>query len=348
MSSRRRAVPLSVLGLLVAAMGVAQAPQLTLPRPSPAASVSQTIGLTEVTVHWSRPRVQGREIWGALVPWGEVWRAGANENTTIEFSTPVTVGGQPLAAGRYGFHAVPTPGEWTLIFSRVDTGWGSFGYREADDALRIPARAESAPHTEALSYQFDDVTDRTATLALRWEKLRVPFEIAVDTPEVVHTSLQREMRGLGQFFWQSWNQAAGQLIADGVHLDVAREWIDRSLNTQRAFANLRTLARLQEATGDREGSKATMQEAIGLAGEADLNLYGYELLGNGDTAGAIAIFRQNVERHPESWNVHDSLAEGLAAAGETKAAIAGYQKALSMAPPAQHERIRTILARLQK
>jgi tetratricopeptide (TPR) repeat protein len=338
----------AAFGLSLAAAAAAQAPPLTLPQPSQGASVSQTVGLTEIIITYHRPRVRGREVWGALVPFGEVWRAGANENTTIEVSTPVTVEGKPLAAGRYGFHAVPSSDRWTLIFSTVDTNWGSFDYQESEDALRVEVRPEPAPFEEALAYTFDDATATETTVAMRWEKLRVPFKVVVDTPEVVYQSLKRELRGLPQFFWQPWNQAATALLTNQVHLDEAMAWVDRSIALQKNFANAYTKSRLLTAKGDAAGAKALLDEALPGASEGELNNYGYQLLGGGSAADAVAIFRENVKRHPESWNTYDSLGEGLAAAGEKDEAIRMYEKALAMAPEAQHARIRGVLEGLRK
>ena len=326
----------------------AQWPPLSTPRPSPAASVAQTVGVTEIAIHYSRPMVKGRTVWGDLVPYGEVWRAGANENTTISFSTPVRVGGQPLAAGSYGLHMLPAAGDWQVIFSKVDTNWGSFAYQPSEDALRFEVQPEAAPHQEALAYSFDDATARETTLALRWEKLRVPFKITVDTPEVVYQSLQKELRGLPQFFWQSWNQAAATLLAQQVHLDEAMTWVDRSIAIQKNFANANTKSRLLALQGDAAGAKKLVDEALPAASEAELNAYGYQLLGAGDAAGAVTIFRENVKRHAGSWNTYDSLAEGLAGAGNKAEAIQMYEKALSMAPENQKARIQAGLGGLRK
>lgn len=325
----------------------AQAPPLTVPQPSQAATVSQTVGLTDITISYHRPRVQGREVWGKLVPWGEVWRAGANENTTIEFSTAVEIDGHPLAAGRYGLHTLPSAGNWQVIFSGVDSGWGSFGYDAKEDILRVEVSPVAAPHEEALSYSFDDPSDRETTVALRWEKLRVPFKVTVDTPEIVYQSLKRELRGLGQFFWQSWNQAAATLLARKVHLDEALVWADTSISIQKNFTNSFTKSRLLAAKGDTAGAKKLMDEVLPGANEGELNLYGYQLLGT-NNADAVAIFRENLKRHPSSWNAHDSLAEGLVALGKKEEAIATYKKALAMAPEAQKARIQGILDGLQK
>jgi hypothetical protein len=128
--------------------------------------------LTEISVVYARPAVNNRKVWGGIVPYGEVWRAGANENTTITFSTPVSVEGKQVAAGTYGLHLLPTESKWTLILSNVNTGWGSFSYDQKDDALRAPVTPEAAPHVERLQFTIDDPTNNSATLALRWEKLR--------------------------------------------------------------------------------------------------------------------------------------------------------------------------------
>ncbi|MEO8197060.1 MAG: DUF2911 domain-containing protein [Thermoanaerobaculia bacterium] len=326
----------------------AQSPPLTVPQPSQAATVSQTVGLTAITITYHRPRVQGREIWGKLVPFGEIWRAGANENTTIEFSTPVEVEGHVLPAGRYGFHTLPTAGSWQLIFSSVDTNWGSFAYDAKEDLLRVEVKPEAAPFEEALAYTFDDATARETTVALRWEKLRVPFKVTVDTPEVVYQSLKSELRGLPQFFWQPWNQAATTLLTSKIHLDDAMVWVDRSIAIQKNFANSFTKARLLGEKGDTAGAKKLMDEALPGATEVELNAYGYQLLGAGSATDAVAIFRENVKRNPKSWNAQDSLAEGLVALGKKEEATAAYQKALAMAPEAQKARIQGILDGLRK
>lgn len=324
----------------------AQWPPLSTPRPSPAASVAQTVGVTEIAIHYSRPMVKGRTVWGDLVPYGEVWRAGANENTTISFSTPVRVGGQPLAAGSYGLHMLPMAGDWQVIFSKVDTNWGSFSYAEKEDALRIPVKPEAAPFEEALRYEFDAPTDTSVVAALRWEKLRVPFTIEADTPALVVAGLRRDLHGLQQFFWQPWNQAANYCLQNQVNLDEAMTWIDRSIGINENFANVNTKSRLLAKRGDAAGAKALIDKALPKANEAELNTYGYQLMGENDLTGALAIFRRNVAEHPGSWNVHDSLGEGLATAGQTAEAIAAYEKALAMAPEAQRARIEGILAKL--
>ena len=148
-------------------------------RISPKASVSQTVGFTDITISYSRPGVKGRKIWGGLVPYDKVWRAGANEATKITFSTDVIIDGKTLPAGSYGFFAIPGKDEWTLIFNKVADQWGAFEYNEAEDALRINVKPEKNNFTEWLRYEITKTSDTTAVVSLEWEKLKVPFNVEV-------------------------------------------------------------------------------------------------------------------------------------------------------------------------
>lgn len=148
-------------------------------RISPKASISQTVGFTDVTISYSRPGVKGRKIWGGLVPYDKVWRAGANEATKITFSTDVTIEGKKLAKGSYGFFAIPGKNEWTLIFNKVADQWGAFEYNEAEDALRINVKPEKGNFTEWLRYEITKTSDSTAVVSLLWDKLKVPFKLEV-------------------------------------------------------------------------------------------------------------------------------------------------------------------------
>ena len=148
-----------------------QAIELKLPTVSQRASTTQRIGLTDITINYCRPLVGGRKLWGAEVPYGKPWRAGANENTTISFTDDVSVEGKALPAGTYGLHMIPTADQWTVIFSKNSTSWGSFSYDEKEDALRVTTKAQPAEMQEALLYTFDDVKPDSTTATLRWEKL---------------------------------------------------------------------------------------------------------------------------------------------------------------------------------
>jgi tetratricopeptide (TPR) repeat protein len=352
----RRVIPLALACATLAAVTpiaptrvlLAQAPPLALPKQSPRATVSQTVGLTTIGLTYDRPAVNGRQVWGALVPFDSVWRAGANENTVLEFSSPVQVGGQALGAGRYGLHMIPTRGDWTIILSRQANAWGSFSYDPKEDALRLTATPASGDMHERLTYTFDDPTESSVVLTLRWEKLAVPFTIGVDTKTVVTDSLREQLRGLGRFFWQPWSQAAAWCAANGVNLEEASAWADRSIAMNENFTNLRVKAALLGQRGDKAGAEAAARRSLAIATEPEMNTYGYLLMGQGKVDSAVVIFRKNTRDYPKSWNTYDSLAEAYARKGEKKLAIENYSKALAMTQdPAQKQRIQGVLAGLR-
>jgi hypothetical protein len=238
----RTALAAGLLSFLAAGATFAQ--QLDLPRPSPNASVSQTVGVTEITIKYSRPGVKDRPIWGKLVPYGEVWRTGANENTTIRFSTPVKVDGHELAAGIYGLQTIPNAGAWTVIFSKDADEWGAFSYKQADDALRIQATPQPAEFRERMAFDFDDVTDTAAKVVLHWEKLKVPFTVEVDTPALVAAKVKKAVT------WQAPYQAANYCIQNNTCLDDASRWLDASIALEENYGNLRAKAMLLAKKND--------------------------------------------------------------------------------------------------
>ncbi|MDX1530940.1 MAG: DUF2911 domain-containing protein [Rhodothermales bacterium] len=323
-------------------------PNLTVPRTSPYAEVHQRVGLTDLAVTYHRPAVNDRELWGGLVPYGQVWRAGANENTVFTTSSDITVAGQPLPAGRYGLHLLPQEsGPWTLIFSTMADAWGSFSYDEAEDALRVAVTPREGPHQERLQYTFENPDNRRAELALHWGETVVPVEIGVDSPAVVLANMERELRGLPGFFWQGWNQIATFALQQGHRLDDALGWADRSIGINVNATNRFTKAEILAALGRDAEAEAAREEAFAVATEADVNQYGYVLLGRGEVDRAIEVFQRNVDAYPESWNVYDSLAEAYAARGDTDRAIELYERARSMAPAGQYARIDGVLATLR-
>lgn len=334
--------------LLVAGAASAQVAPLNLPQPSQKASATQTVGLTDIVISYHRPAANKRKVWGGLVPYGEVWRAGANENTTITFSSPVKVNGQSLAAGTYGLHMIPTEKDVTVIFSKQANAWGSFSYDQKEDALRVTTTALPIDHQERLSYTFDEPTNTATEVSLRWEKLRVPFKVEVDTPAVVVASLREQLRGLPRFSWQGWNQAAQYCVQNNVNLDEAMAWSDASLKINENFQNLRTKAALLEKKGDTKAASDMTQKALGMAKEVDINLYGYQLIGQGKVDQAIEMFKKNVKDYPASWNVYDSLGEAYATKGDKAQARANYEKAKSMVKDdTQKKRIDVELAKLR-
>lgn len=254
-----RPLAAAATGLLALLAGSVSAQQLNLPRPSPKASVSQTVGVTDIDIHYARPGVKGRTVWGELVPYGEVWRTGANENTTITFSTPVRVGGKELPAGTYGLQTIPTQNEWTVILSKDAELWGAFNYKPENDAVRLQAKPEAADHQERLSFEFDDVTDDSAKVVLRWEKVQVPFTVEVGTQKAVLDSMRTAMR------WQTPYQAANYCITNNTCPQEASRWLDASIALEGTFVNHRAKATLLAKNNDFKGAVAHGEKALAAA-----------------------------------------------------------------------------------
>lgn len=317
------------------------------PRVSPASSITQRVGLTDITVDYHRPSVRNRDIWGALVPYDQVWRAGANENTTITFTHPVLIGDTQLDAGTYGLHVLPTEAEWTFILSHQHQAWGSFSYDEAEDAVRVAVTPEEIPHQEFVTYSFDNPTANEVTLSLSWEMKKGSFQIWTDTDEIVAQDLRDGLRGLPRFGWRGWQQAAAWCLQNNTNLDEAMEWIDRSISMNSNFTNLSVKSGLLATKGQSKEAEEILSGAMDAATEAELNVYGYQLMGRDDIDGAIAAFKTNADKHPDSWNAYDSLAEAYMNKGDTKNAIKFYEKALSMTEDeTQKGRIRAQLSQL--
>lgn len=337
-------IPALAIGLFALAPAQAQMPILNLPRESQGASVSQTIGLTRISVAYHRPAVKGRKIWGALVPFDAVWRAGANENTILTVTSPFQIDGIPLPAGSYGMHLLPSATGWTMILSREANAWGSFSYTAKEDAIRFQVAPRSAEFQEYLQYSFEDPTDSTVSLTLHWEKLAGTFSLTIPTDQVVRDSIAQQLRDIPYFFGDSWAEAARWALQ---HNDLASAgpWADSALKRQVSFRNQQLKATVLERQGDRAGAESLRQQSMALATEPDINLLGYQALTAGNTDEAIRLFQRNVRDYPKSWNVWDSLAEAYAKKGDKKQALANYQKALDMVnDETQKARIRGAMA----
>jgi len=320
---------------------------LTLPLASPRAEVAQVVGVTEIDITYHRPAVNEREIWGGLVPYDQIWRSGANENTLISFSTDVTVEGQPLAAGTYGLHSVPGESEWQVVFSSDITAWGSFSYNEENDVLRITVQPEAAPHEERMTFAFDDVTNESATIALRWEKLRLPVKIEVDTETLALDSIREQLKGLSQFFWMGWNQAANYCLTNEVNYEEALEWAESSIQAEERFENLSTKAQLLEKTGDSAQSAEIMVKALDIGNAGQLHQYGRQLITQDQKEEALAVFQRNAEQNSDAWFVGVGLARGYSALGEYDKAAESMKIALEKAPENQKAYIQGLVDRLE-
>ncbi|KAA3614965.1 MAG: DUF2911 domain-containing protein [Calditrichaeota bacterium] len=329
---------------------------------SPPAKVSQNIAtFVEVSINYHRPAVNKREVWGTLVPWGHApnnfgngkpmpWRAGANENTVISFSHNVKIEGQDLKAGSYGLHMLPSEDEVTIIFNKDTQSWGSFFYEKENDALRVSVKWQDVPHMENLLYAFEDLTNSSATAYLHWGKKKIAFNISVDRNDVILSKYKEELTTLPGFNQAAWGRAAQFALNNNTHLDEAMIWIDKALgmNGGAIFANKQTKAGLLSLQGKTDEADKLMEGAMAGATENELNAYGYQLLFANPSRldEALKIFEANVKNYPTSWNVFDSYAEALGRKGDKKGAIKNYEKAMEMAPQAQHARIKAAIQAL--
>lgn len=344
---RRRVVALSLF-LSVPSFLHAQNYRLELPWPSPHATVSQVVGLTTLAVDYHRPGVNKRVVWGGLVPYDTVWRAGANENTLLTSTSPFTVGGATLSAGRYGVFMIPGRERWTIILSRQANAWGAFSYTPTEDAVRFVVIPTPAEFTERLAYTFEDPQQESATLMLRWEKLAVSFPIAINTDVVVLDSLAAQLRNLPRFWGTAWEQAGAWALNNTSNLDQAEIWADTAVALAPTFASYNLKAAILQRRGKTAQADSLRQAHLASANEAQLNAYGYQLLNQKRNSEALAIFIRNTKEHPDSWNVWDSLGEAYAATGDKAKAVTNYRKALAMTTdPVQKQRIEGILAGLK-
>lgn len=352
---------LSQLSLALSLSGslFAQYPALTLP-PSgnnQKASVTQFVGPVKVTIDYSSPAVHGPagtdrrgQIWGKLVPYGMTdlgllggklspWRGGANENTVFTVSDPVAVEGQPLAAGRYGLYLIAGPDEWTVIFSKNSSAWGSFFYDESQDALRVKVKPAKHEYREWLTYEFTTRRPAEATAELQWEDLAVPFNIKVDNVnEIYITKLRQELTGAAGFNPQAYDAAAQFCVQAGVHLDDALGWAELALNSpvlgQTDFNTLSTKALVLTKMGRDAEAQTIMLTAVHhpSATSQQIHQYGRQLLTAKKNQEALEIFKLNAERNGDAWPVNVGLARAYMALGDYKKAAEYAQKAVVQAP----------------
>jgi tetratricopeptide (TPR) repeat protein len=346
-----RAISKAVLVLVgvaaLAALVSAQSLVLDLPRQSQHAKVSQTIGITDITINYHRPLANDRKIWGGLVPYGQVWRAGANENTTITFSDPVTIEGKQLDKGTYGLHMIPNADEWTIIFSKNSSAWGSFTYDQSEDALRVNVKPQAAETHNALTYDFDKVQPDSAVVELEWEKVAVPFKVAVDVHPIVEASLKKQFRGLTQYTWISWDDAANYFLAEKADLNDGLTYANKSIENEDRFDNELTKSKVLLALNRKDDAMAAQKRALELASPLQTHLYARGLQGEKRNDEAFVIFRDNAKKHPEMWFVHSGLARIYCSEGKYDDAAKEMKLAMGGAPENQKVYVDGLVKKLE-
>jgi hypothetical protein len=257
--------------LLLAALTLSSTPvtaavqtPLRLPQSSPAASVSQVVGAGTVAIEYHRPAVRGRAIWGSLVPYGEVWRTGANEATTIRFSEAARVAGKEVPAGTYALFAIPTPESWTLILNKQHAQWGAFKYAVAEDQLRFEVKPVACAPQEFLRYAIEPKAENAATVKLAWEKLSIEFEVEF-SDKIVLAQIDAAIAGAKPDDAGVYLTAARYYYDHNLSSERASEWIDKSIAITDAYRSRELKARLADRSGKKAEAVAQVEKAIELA-----------------------------------------------------------------------------------
>jgi hypothetical protein len=349
MRNRNLLIRVLVVGTLFAAWlcGNAQSAMMDLPRDSQHARITQKIGVTNIIIDYHRPLAKGRKVFGGLEPYGKVWRAGANENTTIEFTDAVTVEGKDLSAGRYGLHMIPGESEWVVIFSKVATAWGSFTYDEKEDALRVTVKSQASESHEALTYDFDDPKPNSTTITMRWDKVSVPFKVEVKTDEVVAEHARKQLRGIAQYEWSTWNDTADYFLGHKTNLDEALKYADRSIDAEERFENVMTKANILDALNRKDDATVARNKALGMANVTQLHGYGRGLQIQGKQEQAFEVYRANIKKYPNHWLAHVEAARMSTAKGDYDSAVKEMKLAAAGTPAQNKGAIEGLVKRLE-
>ncbi|MCK8524120.1 DUF2911 domain-containing protein [Aquimarina sp. D1M17] len=337
--------------------------QLKVPEGSQRAQVTQRVGITDITIDYGRPSVKEREVWGKLVPYGynnlgfgtstaAPWRAGANNNTTIEFSHNVKVEGKDLAAGLYGLHiAVKEDGGATVIFSKDYNAWGSYFYDEKKDALRVDVKTKEVPHTETLTFLFPEYKANSTVAALRWEKKEIPFTIEVDVESIVLAGIESDLQNSPGFTQSNWDNAANYAFNAG-KLDEALKWIDASISgnffSKETFSNLSLKSRILAKQGKTSEAMTFVDKAAQLGNPTEVFQLGTGLIGQGQKDKALAVLKENVKKSNGAWPSNYGLARAYAANGDYKNAIKAMNTSMAKAPDRFKNRLTGELEKLEK
>lgn len=336
--------------------------------------VSQYMGITNVTITYNSPDVtapngQSREgnIWGKVVPYGlnnlqfgmssdenpSPWRAGANENTIIEFSHDMQVEGSTIKAGAYGLHMIPSETTWEVVFSNNSTSWGSYFYKESEDALRVTVTPEKSEFNEWLTYEFDNRQLEGCTAYLKWENLKIPFKISVpNIKEIYAAQIDNELKNAGGFNWQAWNSAASFYLNNEMDLEKALEYANGAVEGpfvgQKNFSTLSVKASVLIAMGNQKEAMKVMSEAAEhpTANVFQIHNLGRGLISQGKMSDALEIFKMNASRFPNTWPINVGLARGYSANGNYKKAMKHAEKALKNAPDERNKK--SLTAALEK
>ncbi|WP_421875056.1 DUF2911 domain-containing protein [Marinoscillum sp.] len=313
----------------------AQFHTLKIPKASNYVSETQTLGVTDITLTYHSPATRGRDIWNNpnIIPQNGdpiAWRAGANMNTTITFSTDVQIEGQPLASGTYGFHIIPRGDTYQLLFAHASQQWGSY-YLDVDKdvTLKVSVTADSIPYSEKLDYEFLDWQEDAVKVGLEWGNRRIPFTVSVDLNETVVTSLRSELRGINTYRWEAWNDAARWCLNHDTNLEEALAWAERSINggyhgfaANKNASNLQTKAELLQKLNRQAALDQTIAEAIVMDMNPDqTNYFSIFLLKSEKYQEAVTLLDKTLSTYPDTWYLQLNKSIGYYFLGKKKTAL---------------------------
>ena len=347
-------IPLLIVFLLVVATGNAQLLQLPDGGVNFKSNAGRKVGMTDIEINWNAPGVKGREgkIWGTSVAnYGfEVlgfgsnmpspWRAGANESTTISFSTDVTINGKSLAAGTYGFFIALYTDSCTLIFNKNTKGWGSYFYNSNLDVLRVTTlqQKDMKESKERLEYTFAKQTANTIEVALEWERWRIPFTVTTDVKQTTLAYLKSQMSGAMGFDPPSLETAAGWCLQNEVNYEEALNWansaVDPNLGGVKTFRALSTKAGLLNKLNRQHEADELMTVALDNATSIEMHGYGRQLLTQNKVKEAMQVFQKNYDKYKGAWPTNVGMMRGYSASGNLKKALEHAKLALAQAPDA--------------
>ena len=339
----------------------AQFHTLKIPKPSNEVTETQTIAVTDITISYGSPSVHGRDVWNdsSIIPHNGdpiPWRAGANLNTTISFSTDVLIEGEPLRAGTYGFHIIPKENEYTLLFAHNNNQWGSYYLDiEKDITLSVNVSPTECSFSEKLDYEFLDWKDNSVTIGLEWADKRIPFVVSVDLNKTVVESFRNELRGINTYHWQAWNDAANWCLNHNTNLEEALEWANRSIDggfhgfaANKNFTNLSTKLYLLKSLNRPELYKKVLEEMMVIRYTPEEgHRFGRRLLSEGDYNEVLRFTQSANEKYSDVWFL--IINEGLAKyfLKDVEGAINDFKRSISLAPEELHPRLNEVIGEMK-
>ena len=338
--------------------------QIVTPAASQEAEVAQRVGITDITIHYNRPAVKGRKIWGGLVPYGfndlgfgtsksAPWRAGADYNTTIAFTHDVKFEGKDVKAGKYALFMAPKEnGDVTIVLSSNTTSWGSYFYDKSEDVLRVDVKSKDAEfHRELLTYEFNTVEPTSATATLHWGKKEIPFKIDVAVTDIVIAGIENDLRNPKGFTQNTWDQAAGYAFRAG-KTDKALEWIDSSIEgnffSKETYSNLSLKAQILMAQNKKSEALSVIDKAAPLANNTEVFSLVDMLIKANEATKALSIAKENVKANNGAWPSNYTLAKAYSANKDYKNAIKSIEKSLEVASDRFKNRLNGELEKLKK